>query len=85
MADAQLARNVARPDPVVGQLDDPLPDQVGQGPPIDEDSAELVYSTVTCYCFFLGEIFVLWEKNDNNDKTNGEEVSISMVVVGWRG
>lgn len=56
MADAQLARNVARPDPVVGELDDPLPDQVGQGPPIDEDSAELVYSTVTCYCFF-GERF----------------------------
>lgn len=47
MADAQLAGNVARPDAVVGELDDPLPHQVRQGAPIHENSTQLVNSTVT--------------------------------------
>lgn len=47
MADAQLAGNVAGPDAVVGELDDPLPHQVRQGAPIHENSTQLVNSTVT--------------------------------------
>jgi len=41
VADPELPRDVARPDPELGQLDDPDPDVVGQGPAVDEDSAEL--------------------------------------------
>ena len=86
MADAKLARNVTRPDPIVGQLDNPLPDQVRQGPPIDEDSTELVYSTVTCFfLFFFWQKLSFHERKTTTTIKNGEEVSISKVRVVWRG
>jgi len=46
--DTQLSWDVARPDSLVSHLDDPLTDNVWQWSPVDEDSAELVHSTVTC-------------------------------------
>lgn len=47
MADAQLPRNVARPDAVVRQLNDALPHHVGQRAPVDEDAAQLIDAAVT--------------------------------------
>ena len=47
MADPELPGDVARPHSVVRQLDDPLPDDVGQRPPVDEDATQLVHAAVT--------------------------------------
>lgn len=46
--DAKLARNVTGTDAVVGQLDDPLADDIGQRSTVDKDSAELIDTSVTC-------------------------------------
>lgn len=43
---AQLARDDARPDAVMGHLHDFVPDVVGQRSAVDEDSAELVDPTL---------------------------------------
>ena len=47
MADPELPRDVAGPHSVVRQLDDPLADDVGQRPPVDEHAAQLVHAAVT--------------------------------------
>ena len=47
VADPELPGDVARPHSVVRQLDDPLPDDVGQRPPVDEDATQLVHAAVT--------------------------------------
>lgn len=48
MRDAKLSRNIAGSDAVVGQFDDPLSDDIGQRPTVDEDSAKLIDTAVTC-------------------------------------
>lgn len=57
MADAKLAGNVTRPDSEPGQLDDPHPGAVGEGPPVDEHAAQLVHLAV-----LLGLVFCEGEK-----------------------
>ena len=47
MRDPELPGDVARPDPVVSEFDDPLPDDVGQRSAVDEDAAKLVDAAVT--------------------------------------
>ena len=42
VTDPELPRDVAGPDAQLGQLDDPDPDVVGQGPPVDKDPSKLV-------------------------------------------
>jgi len=46
--DPELPGDVAGPDPVVSELDDPLPDDVGKRSAVDEDAAELIDAAVTC-------------------------------------
>ena len=48
MGDAQLAGDVARPHPLVGELDDALPHHVREGASVHEDAAQLVHAAVTC-------------------------------------
>ena len=48
MRDSQLAGDIARSDAIVGQLDNPLADEIRQWPPVHEHSSKLIYSTVTC-------------------------------------
>ena len=48
MGDSELSGDVAGPDAVVGQFDDPLADDIGQWPSVDKDAAELVDSAMTC-------------------------------------
>jgi hypothetical protein len=45
--DPELSRDVAGPDAIVGQLHDPLADDVRKGAAVDEDAAELVDAAVT--------------------------------------
>ena len=47
VADPELPGDVAGAHAVVRQLDDPLADDVGQRPPVDEDAAQLVHTAVT--------------------------------------
>ena len=47
MGDPQLAADVAGAHSLVGQLNYSLPHNVGQGPPVDEETPELVDSAVT--------------------------------------
>ena len=42
MADPQLPADDTGPHPRRGHLDDPQPDLVGQGSPVDKDPAQLV-------------------------------------------
>ena len=48
MRHPELPRDVAGPHPVVRQLHDPLPDDVGQGAAVDEHPAQLVHTAVAC-------------------------------------
>ncbi len=48
MRHPELPRDVAGPHPVVRQLHDPLPDDVGQGAAVDEHPAQLVHAAVAC-------------------------------------
>ena len=43
VTDPQLSGDVTRPDPLVGQLDYPLPDDVRQGSAVHKHPAELVH------------------------------------------
>ena len=47
VADPELPGDVAGAHAVVRQLDDPLADDVGQRPPVDEDAAQLVHAAAT--------------------------------------
>ena len=47
MRDPELSWDVAGSDPVVGQLDDPLPDDVGKRSTVDEDAPQLIHTAVT--------------------------------------
>ena len=47
VADPELPGDVAGAHAVVRQLDDPLADDVGQRPPVDEHAAQLVHAAVT--------------------------------------
>lgn len=62
MADAQLAGDVTRSDAEPGQFDDSHPGAVGQRPPIDEHSAELVHFAV-----LLGLVF--WIMGERKRRT----------------
>ena len=43
----ELSADVAGSDAELGQLHNPQPDVVGQRPPVDEDSPELVHTSLT--------------------------------------
>ena len=47
MGDPQLAADVAGAHSLLRELYNPLPHNVGQGPPVDEETPELVDSAVT--------------------------------------
>ena len=47
MRHPQLAADVAGAHSLLRQLYNPLPHNVGQGPPVDEETPELVDSAVT--------------------------------------
>lgn len=47
MRDPELAGDITRPDPLVGQFHDPLPDHVGQGTAIDEHPSQLIHAAMT--------------------------------------
>ena len=48
MGDSELAADVTGPHSLMGHLDNPLSDNVGERPAVDENTTELVNSTVTC-------------------------------------
>lgn len=47
VADSELSGYIARPDTGLGELHNPGPDYVRQWPTVNEDSAKLVYPSVT--------------------------------------
>lgn len=48
VAHAQLARDVAGPDALVGQLHYPLPDHVREGPAVHKHAPELIHPAMPC-------------------------------------
>lgn len=45
MGDPQLAADVTRPDPQLGQFYDPQPDGIGERPPVHKHPSELIHFT----------------------------------------
>ena len=50
---AKFPRYIAWSDALLGELHNPLPDQIGQGTPVHKHSAELIDSAMT---FFINQI-----------------------------
>ena len=48
MGDSKLSGDIAWPNAVVGQLDDPLPYHVGQRTTVHKDTAQLVDPAMAC-------------------------------------
>jgi hypothetical protein len=49
MGDAKLAADVAGSDPLVCQLNNPLPHNIRQRPSIYEHAAQLVHTSMACH------------------------------------